>query len=81
MVQSIFLPANGFVYMYLGSHSNLPANLGCPGGNASWEKVEVKGDSCLCEGQKNVCNQTGQMCKSILVYYKCYKCYVVVAVL
>ncbi|XP_046877227.1 all-trans retinoic acid-induced differentiation factor [Hypomesus transpacificus] len=48
----------GFIQL---NYINLPANLGCPGGNASWEKVEVKGDSCLCEGQKNVCNQTGQM--------------------
>ncbi|KAM4633901.1 all-trans retinoic acid-induced differentiation factor [Polymixia lowei] len=39
----------------------LPSNLVCPGGNASWKKVEVKEGNCLCEGQRNACNQTGQM--------------------
>lgn len=48
----------GFIQL---NHINLPATLECPGGNASWEKVEVKGDSRVCEGQKNTCNQTGQM--------------------
>ncbi|KAJ8008676.1 hypothetical protein DPEC_G00080890 [Dallia pectoralis] len=39
----------------------LPSNLVCPGGNASWEKVEVKGEILLCEGQKDICNQTGHL--------------------
>ncbi|XP_071772530.2 all-trans retinoic acid-induced differentiation factor [Centroberyx gerrardi] len=39
----------------------LPPNILCPGGNASWEKVEVKEGNRLCQGQRNVCNQTGQM--------------------
>uniref|UniRef100_A0A6Q2WYR6 EGF-like domain-containing protein n=1 Tax=Esox lucius TaxID=8010 RepID=A0A6Q2WYR6_ESOLU len=39
----------------------LPSNLVCPGGNASWEKVEVKGETVLCEGQKDICNQTGHL--------------------
>ncbi|XP_071394085.1 all-trans retinoic acid-induced differentiation factor [Centroberyx affinis] len=39
----------------------LPPNVLCPGGNASWEKVEVKEGNRLCQGQRNVCNQTGQM--------------------
>uniref|UniRef100_UPI003AAEDBD1 all-trans retinoic acid-induced differentiation factor n=1 Tax=Centroberyx gerrardi TaxID=166262 RepID=UPI003AAEDBD1 len=39
----------------------LPPNILCPGGNASWEKVEVKEGNRLCQGQRNVCNQTGQI--------------------
>ncbi|KAM3860944.1 all-trans retinoic acid-induced differentiation factor [Diretmus argenteus] len=39
----------------------LPANVDCPGGNTSWEKVDVKEGNRLCRGQRNVCNQTGQM--------------------
>uniref|UniRef100_A0A4W5R193 All-trans retinoic acid-induced differentiation factor n=1 Tax=Hucho hucho TaxID=62062 RepID=A0A4W5R193_9TELE len=39
----------------------LPANLVCPGGNASWDKVKVKGETHFCEGQKNICNQTGYL--------------------
>ncbi|XP_054617116.1 all-trans retinoic acid-induced differentiation factor [Dunckerocampus dactyliophorus] len=39
----------------------LPADIACPGGNSSWEKVELKEGNWLCEGQKNMCNQTGQM--------------------
>ncbi|XP_026089291.1 all-trans retinoic acid-induced differentiation factor-like [Carassius auratus] len=39
----------------------LPFKLECPGGNASWEKVEVKNNARICEGQKNICNQTAQM--------------------
>lgn len=39
----------------------LPEDIACPGGNTSWEKVEVKEGNRLCEGQKNTCNQTGQL--------------------
>ncbi|XP_044024003.1 all-trans retinoic acid-induced differentiation factor [Siniperca chuatsi] len=39
----------------------LPQDIVCPGGNASWEKVEVKEGNCLCEGQKDMCNQSGQL--------------------
>ncbi|XP_028253586.1 all-trans retinoic acid-induced differentiation factor [Parambassis ranga] len=39
----------------------LPHDILCPGGNISWEKVEVKDGNRLCEGQKNICNQTGQL--------------------
>ncbi|XP_026147050.1 all-trans retinoic acid-induced differentiation factor [Carassius auratus] len=39
----------------------LPSKLECPGGNASWEKVEVKNNAKICEGQINICNQTAQM--------------------
>lgn len=42
----------------------LPPHVVCPGGNTSWEKVELKEGNRLCEGQKNMCNQTGQPCKS-----------------
>jgi len=41
----------------------LPSKLECPGGNASWETVEVKNNARICEGQKNVCNQTALMRK------------------
>ncbi|KAM9435391.1 all-trans retinoic acid-induced differentiation factor [Clarias gariepinus] len=43
------------------SHLILPINLECPGGNTSWDRVDVKDDTRLCEGQRNACNQTGQM--------------------
>lgn len=39
----------------------LPADLTCPGGNTSWQKVEVEKENRLCEGQNNMCNQTGHM--------------------
>ncbi|XP_029549595.1 all-trans retinoic acid-induced differentiation factor [Salmo trutta] len=39
----------------------LPANLVCPGGNASWDKVKVKGETNFCEGQKDLCNRTGYL--------------------
>uniref|UniRef100_A0A4W5KNC6 All-trans retinoic acid-induced differentiation factor n=1 Tax=Hucho hucho TaxID=62062 RepID=A0A4W5KNC6_9TELE len=39
----------------------LPVNLACPGGNASWNKVEVQGDTRHCEGQKDICNLTGHL--------------------
>ncbi|KAI3364341.1 hypothetical protein L3Q82_011141 [Scortum barcoo] len=39
----------------------LPQDIGCPGGNTSWEKVAVKDGNRLCEGQKDLCNQTGQL--------------------
>lgn len=46
------------------SLSILPIKLDCPGGNKSWDRVDTKRDTRLCEGQRNTCNQTGQMCKS-----------------
>ncbi|KAM4521867.1 all-trans retinoic acid-induced differentiation factor isoform 2-T2 [Odontesthes bonariensis] len=39
----------------------LPQDIVCPGGNTSWEKVEVEEGNRLCEGQKNMCNQTGEL--------------------
>ncbi|KAJ8332440.1 hypothetical protein SKAU_G00426130 [Synaphobranchus kaupii] len=39
----------------------LPFPLTCPGGNASWEKVETRGETCLCERQRNSCDQVGHM--------------------
>ncbi|TKS76422.1 All-trans retinoic acid-induced differentiation factor [Collichthys lucidus] len=39
----------------------LPQDIVCPGGNSSWEKVEVNGTNRICEGQKDMCNQTGQL--------------------
>ncbi|XP_047430517.1 all-trans retinoic acid-induced differentiation factor [Mugil cephalus] len=39
----------------------LPQDIVCPGGNASWENVEVKEGNRFCEGQKSMCNQTGQL--------------------
>ncbi|XP_041661451.1 all-trans retinoic acid-induced differentiation factor [Cheilinus undulatus] len=39
----------------------LPQEIDCPGGNSSWEKVEVKAGNRLCKGQKDICNQTGQL--------------------
>lgn len=39
----------------------LPNNVLCPGGNTSWEHIELKNEIRLCKGQNNMCNQTGQM--------------------
>ncbi|XP_056150673.1 all-trans retinoic acid-induced differentiation factor [Lampris incognitus] len=39
----------------------LPVNLACPGGNTSWEKEEIRGGERLCQNQRSLCNQTGQM--------------------
>uniref|UniRef100_A0A8C5ECG2 EGF-like domain-containing protein n=2 Tax=Gouania willdenowi TaxID=441366 RepID=A0A8C5ECG2_GOUWI len=39
----------------------LPHDIACPGGNASWEKVAFKEETRVCEGQKSMCNQTGQL--------------------
>ncbi|XP_029352795.1 all-trans retinoic acid-induced differentiation factor [Echeneis naucrates] len=39
----------------------LPGDIICPGGNISWSKVEVNAGNRICEGQKNMCNQTGQL--------------------
>ncbi|XP_018549975.1 all-trans retinoic acid-induced differentiation factor [Lates calcarifer] len=39
----------------------LPGDILCPGGNTSWSKVEVKAGDRLCQGQKSMCNQTGQL--------------------
>ncbi|XP_034554878.1 all-trans retinoic acid-induced differentiation factor isoform X1 [Notolabrus celidotus] len=39
----------------------LPPVISCPGGNASWEKVEAKEGNRVCEGQRDLCNQTGQL--------------------
>ncbi|XP_037541355.1 all-trans retinoic acid-induced differentiation factor [Nematolebias whitei] len=47
----------GFFYL---NYIILPDDIVCPGGNTSWQKVEVKQGNRICEGQKNMCNQTGQ---------------------
>lgn len=46
------------------SYMILPKDLACPGGNASWQRVEIKQGKRFCQGQKNMCNQTGQMSMS-----------------
>uniref|UniRef100_A0AAQ6IJJ5 EGF-like domain-containing protein n=1 Tax=Anabas testudineus TaxID=64144 RepID=A0AAQ6IJJ5_ANATE len=48
----------GFIEM---NYMILPEDIVCPGGNTSWDKVEVKDGTRFCEGQKNICNQTGQL--------------------
>ncbi|XP_076004839.1 all-trans retinoic acid-induced differentiation factor [Genypterus blacodes] len=55
MSDSVFL---GFIDL---NFIILPPDMVCPGGNSSWESVEVKGGNLLCRGQKNMCNQTGQL--------------------
>ncbi|XP_016359009.1 all-trans retinoic acid-induced differentiation factor-like [Sinocyclocheilus anshuiensis] len=54
---------SGFIFQGFShlTHLLLPSKLECPGGNASWEKVEVKNNARICKGQKNICNQTAQM--------------------
>ncbi|XP_056283411.1 all-trans retinoic acid-induced differentiation factor [Pseudoliparis swirei] len=39
----------------------LPRDIGCPGGNDYWEKVQVEGENRICEGPKDMCNQTSQL--------------------
>ncbi|XP_061602737.1 all-trans retinoic acid-induced differentiation factor [Cololabis saira] len=39
----------------------LPQKILCPGGNTFWEKVNVTKGNRVCQGQKNTCNQTGQL--------------------
>lgn len=39
----------------------LPIQLLCPGGATSWKNMQEKEGKRICEGQNNVCNQTGQM--------------------
>ncbi|KAM8725832.1 all-trans retinoic acid-induced differentiation factor isoform X2 [Acanthopagrus latus] len=48
----------GFIEL---NHLILPQDIVCPGGNTSWGKVEVRQGKRLCEGQKSMCNQTGQL--------------------
>ncbi|KAF7669177.1 hypothetical protein LDENG_00240890 [Lucifuga dentata] len=55
MTNSVFLGFTELNYMIL------PQSITCPGGKSSWEKVVVQKGNCLCEGQKNMCNQTGQL--------------------
>ncbi|XP_017565988.1 all-trans retinoic acid-induced differentiation factor [Pygocentrus nattereri] len=43
------------------THLILPIKLECPGGNTSWDRVMIKRDTRICEGQRNACNETGQM--------------------
>ncbi|KAM5292945.1 all-trans retinoic acid-induced differentiation factor [Ctenodactylus gundi] len=42
----------------------LPQNVSCPGGLNAWENVSSFINSKICEGQKNLCNSTGdpEMC-------------------
>ncbi|XP_074541743.1 all-trans retinoic acid-induced differentiation factor [Halichoeres trimaculatus] len=39
----------------------LPEQISCPGGNTSWEKEEVEEGNRVCESQRDMCNQTGQL--------------------
>ncbi|KAM8826143.1 all-trans retinoic acid-induced differentiation factor [Synchiropus picturatus] len=48
----------GFVML---NYLILPPDIACPGGDASWDRLESNNRSRLCEGQKNTCNQTGQL--------------------
>lgn len=53
----------------------LPLDLSCPGGKASWEKVDVEDRNRVCRGQIDVCNRTGQMCKFLSsCFWWCPKC-------
>ncbi|XP_077409099.1 all-trans retinoic acid-induced differentiation factor isoform X1 [Vanacampus margaritifer] len=64
------------------SHLILPADIGCPSGNSSWDKVEIDEGKRHCKGQRNMCNQPGKMCKfsrrkvvfKSLKYDKRYRC-------
>lgn len=47
----------------------LPQDITCPGGNSSWEKVEVRNGTRRCEDQKDMCNLPGQMCKFLCDAY------------
>nr|XP_057912621.1 all-trans retinoic acid-induced differentiation factor [Doryrhamphus excisus] len=49
----------------------LPADITCPGGNSSWEKVEWNKGNLHCKGQKNMCNQTGQMSVNCPEFSQC----------
>ncbi|XP_041106985.1 all-trans retinoic acid-induced differentiation factor isoform X2 [Polyodon spathula] len=39
----------------------LPQTLECPGGNTSWEHVDIFKSERICKGQKDACNATGAM--------------------
>ncbi|XP_033859892.1 all-trans retinoic acid-induced differentiation factor [Acipenser ruthenus] len=39
----------------------LPQLLECPGGNTSWEHVDIFKSERICKGQKDACNATGDM--------------------
>ncbi|XP_058235464.1 all-trans retinoic acid-induced differentiation factor [Hemibagrus wyckioides] len=43
------------------SYLILPIKLDCPGGNTSWDRVDINHDTRFCEGQRNACNLTGQI--------------------
>ncbi|XP_061559788.1 all-trans retinoic acid-induced differentiation factor [Phycodurus eques] len=53
------------------SHLILPADMACPGGNSSWEKVELKEGKRLCKGQRNTCNQPGKTPANCPEYAQC----------
>ncbi|XP_077443405.1 all-trans retinoic acid-induced differentiation factor [Stigmatopora argus] len=53
------------------SYLILPANMACPGGNSSWDKVEISEGQRLCEGQKSMCNQPGKMSVNCPEYSRC----------
>lgn len=48
----------GFIAL---DHMILPQDVLCPGGNTSWEKVEVIKGNRHCKGHRDMCNQTGQL--------------------
>ncbi|XP_049612044.1 all-trans retinoic acid-induced differentiation factor [Syngnathus scovelli] len=49
----------------------LPADVACPGGNSSWDKVAIENGTRLCEGQRNMCIQTGKMSVNCPEYSQC----------
>ncbi|XP_077367021.1 all-trans retinoic acid-induced differentiation factor [Festucalex cinctus] len=53
------------------SHLILPADIGCPGGNSSWDRVEIDEGNRHCEGQRNMCNQPGKMSVNCPEYSQC----------
>ncbi|XP_056408703.1 all-trans retinoic acid-induced differentiation factor, partial [Hyla sarda] len=38
----------------------LPPNISCPGGEGSWRTVNTSDDARICQGQRDVCNDTAE---------------------
>ncbi|XP_057678739.1 all-trans retinoic acid-induced differentiation factor [Corythoichthys intestinalis] len=53
------------------SYLILPADIACPGGNSSWDRVEIREGKHFCEGQRNMCNQPGKMSADCPEYSRC----------
>ncbi|XP_010000077.1 PREDICTED: all-trans retinoic acid-induced differentiation factor, partial [Chaetura pelagica] len=48
----------GFTHL---QHLAVPLALECPGGNGAWEQVTTRGNSRLCQTQRNPCNSSGEL--------------------